>query len=316
MPRIDALDRYRGTLLGLAVGDALGAQVEFSPPGSFEPVQGMCGGGPHHLPPGAFTDDTAMAMCLAESLLENGFDPLDQMRRYVRWWRDGYWSSTGECFDIGVATEDALRRFLDTGEPIAGSADPRRAGNGSIMRLGPVALYAAPDIPLAARLAGESSRTTHAAQEAIDACRLFGALLAGALEGLPREQLLAPDFWPGLAIGALAPRIDAVARGSYRGRQPPQIRGKGYVVESLEAALWAFSRGEDLRECLLLAVNLGDDADTTGAVAGQIAGAFYGAGAIPGEWLRPLARRSEITALADRLHARRSRRADGGAQLR
>lgn len=297
-------DRFRGALLGLAVGDALGAQVEFMPRGSFAAVAEMGGGGPHHLPAGAFTDDASMAMCLAESLVECGFDPADQMRRYVRWWREGYWSSTGRCFDIGNTVLHALGRFLQTGDPMAGSEDPRTAGNGSIMRLAPIALFAAPDVRQAAELGGVSSRTTHGAPEAVDACRLLAGLLTAALNGATRDELLAPDLPQRLCLGPLAPRIAAVAEGSYRRKEPAAIRGSGYVVESLEAALWAFSRARDFRECVLLAVNLGDDADTTGAVAGQLAGAHYGAGAIPEEWLRPLARREEIGRLADALHQR------------
>lgn len=295
-------DRYRGALLGLAVGDALGAQVEFGQRGSFPEVTQMVGGGPHHLPPGAFTDDASMAMCLAESLLAHGFDPLDQMRRYVRWWREGYWSSTGHCFDIGNTVRAALSRFVKTGYPIAGSADPKTAGNGSIMRLAPIALYAHGDPRLAAQLGGESSRTTHAAEEAVDGCRYLAALLTAALSGMPRAELLASDFWDRMDLGPLSPRIRAVAEGSYRGKEIAAIRGSGYVVESLEAALWAFSRAKDFRACCLLAANLGDDADTTAAVAGQIGGAFFGAGAIPKSWRETLVRSRDIMDIADRLY--------------
>lgn len=294
-------DRYRGALLGLAVGDALGAQVEFQERGSFPEVVDMQGGGPHHLPPGAFTDDASMAMCLAESLIAHGFDPLDQMRRYVRWWREGYWSSTGTCFDIGNTVRDALERFLTTGDPMAGSADPFAAGNGSIMRVAPIALFARGDLRLAAELGGQSSRTTHAAAEAVDACRYLGALLTAALSGMPREGLLAGDFWEGLGLGPLSPRIQAVAEGSYRGKEVDVIRGSGYVVESLEAALWAFAQAEDFRSCCLMAANLGDDADTTAAVAGQIAGAFFGAEAIPDSWRHRLVRSADISDIADRM---------------
>ncbi|MGH7464336.1 MAG: ADP-ribosylglycohydrolase family protein, partial [Longimicrobiales bacterium] len=126
-------DRTRGALLGLAVGDALGATVEFMSPGTFEPVTDMIGGGPHGLQPGEWTDDTSMALCLAWSLVDiGGFEPADQMRRYVRWYREGYMSSTGSCFDIGNTTRAALHRIERDGEPFAGSTDPRAAGNGSI----------------------------------------------------------------------------------------------------------------------------------------------------------------------------------------
>src|SRR3954451_21889069 len=126
-------ERYRGCLLGLAVGDAVGTTVEFSPPGTFPPVTGMVGGGPYSLPAGAWTDDTAMALCLAESLAERGtFDPVDQLCRYVRWYRDGHWSSTGRPFGIGAATRVALERFEHPGEPFPGDAAPEAGGNGPL----------------------------------------------------------------------------------------------------------------------------------------------------------------------------------------
>src|ERR1035437_5610419 len=125
--------RYRGCFLGLAVGDAVGTTLEFKRPGSFKPIKDMTGGGPFGLKPGQWTDDTSMALCLAESLIEKkGFDPADQMRRYVRWWKEGHFSCTGRCFDIGNATRTALSRFVETGEALSGSTDPKSAGNGSI----------------------------------------------------------------------------------------------------------------------------------------------------------------------------------------
>ena len=298
-------DRARGALLGRAVGDALGATVEFKRPGSFEPVTDMIGGGPHQLQPGDWTDDTSMALCLAQSLVERrGFDPNDQMQRYVRWYREGYLSSTGSCFDIGNTTAAALHRFERVGGPFAGSTDPHSAGNGSIMRLAPVPIFWHHAPRTAIRYAGDSSRTTHAAAEAVDACRYMGGLIVGALSGTPRETLLSPRWSPVPGLWdeePLAPRIDEVAAGSFLKKEPPQIRGSGYVVESLEAALWAFSRSSSFEEGLLLAVNLGDDADTTGAVYGQIAGAYYGASAIPTAWIEKLAMRAMIERLAERL---------------
>jgi ADP-ribosylglycohydrolase len=164
------LDRRIGALVGLAVGDALGTTVEFQRPGTFEPLDDMVGGGPFHLPVGAWTDDTSMALCLAESLTETGgFDPHDQMLRYLDWWRFGRWSSTGRCFDIGTTTRNALRRFEMTEQPYAGSTDPDSAGNGSLMRLSPVAIHHADDPVRAVRDAAASSRTTHGAAEAVDA---------------------------------------------------------------------------------------------------------------------------------------------------
>ncbi len=247
-----------------------------------------------------------MALCLATSLVEQQtFDLTDQQRRYLRWYRDGYLSSTGHCFDIGNTVRDGLLRFERTGNPYSGSTNPRAAGNGSIMRLAPVPMFYASNPAEAIRQSGESSRTTHGAAAAIDACRYLGALLIGALNGVGKADLLSsaytpiPDYW---IEHPLHPDIARIAAGSFKGRQPPEIRASGYVVESLEAALWAFYHSRSFREGCLLAVNLGDDADTTGAVYGQLAGALYGEAGIPPEWLAKLAKRELLVSLAEQLY--------------
>jgi ADP-ribosyl-[dinitrogen reductase] hydrolase len=290
-------DRARGSLIGLAVGDAVGTAVEFKPPGSFAPVTGMTGGGIFRLEPGQFTDDTSMALCLAESLSVLGrFDVNDQLERYVRWWRHGHVSSNGRCFDIGNATRAALSRFESTGDLVA--VDAQAAGNGSLMRLAPAVLFARGDAVLAAELAARSSLTTHAASQATDACRWFAVMLTRAVAGASKQELLDPALW---TLGALHPEVDEIARGSYSQRNPPEIKGGGYVVRCLEAALWAFARTKTFAEGCLLAVNLGDDADTTAAVYGQIAGAHYGESAIPAEWRDKLALWETVDTLAEQL---------------
>ncbi|MEN9936871.1 MAG: hypothetical protein RLZZ387_3450 [Chloroflexota bacterium] len=307
--------RYHGALLGLATGDALGTTLEFTTPGGFAPIDDMVGGGPFALAPGQWTDDTSMALCLAASLVERQqFDPRDQISRYVRWWRDGYMSSTGACFDIGNTTRLALATFLKTGDPYAGPTAPNTAGNGALMRLAPVPLAYAHDPRAAVGLAAESARVTHGAPVAVDACRYMAALIVGALRGDTKEALLAPDYTPAPGLWdeqPLHPEIAAIAAGSFRAKEPPAIRGSGYAAASLEAALWAFARGASFREGCLLAVNLGNDADTTGAVYGQLAGAYYGEEGIPSEWRERLALRDQIGVLADQLLAlaalRRSR---------
>ena len=303
-----AVDRIRGGLLGLAAGDAVGTTVEFRPPGSFAPLTDMVGGGPFGLPPGAWTDDTSMAACLAESLVETGaFDPADQLRRYLRWYREGHLSSTGRCFDIGRTTRAALERFETSGDPAAsGATHPQSAANGSLMRLAPVPLAFARDPAEAVRLAGESSRATHALPVCVDACRYLGGLLVGAVRGETKATLLSPTYAPAPGLwdaAPLHPRIAAVAAGSFLSRRPPDIRGTGYVVDALEAALWAFATSETFEACVLAAANLGDDADTTAAIAGQLAGAFYGAAGIPPRWIEQLALRERLEALADGLVA-------------
>lgn len=299
--------RYRGALLGLAAGDAVGTAVEFEPPGSFTPLDDMVGGGAFHLKPGEWTDDTSMALCLAASLVEcGGFDPVDQLERYSRWSRDGYLSSNGRCFDIGNAVAGALGRFERTHDPYCGSVDPNTAGNGSIMRLAPVPLAYARHPREAVERSGESSRTTHGTATAVDACRYLGALIVGAVGGVSKEDLLAPYFAPVAGLWDETPldfEIDEIAAGSFKDRQPPEIVGSGFVVRSLEAALWAFWTTDNFRDGCLAAVNLGDDADTTAAVYGQLAGAFYGVESIPQEWRDKLALRETIESLADGLLA-------------
>ena len=299
------IERFRGALLGLVVADAVGTTLEFRPPNTFTPITDMVGGGPFNLQAGQWTDDTSMALCLATSLVERQiFDPVDQMSRYVRWYRHGYLSSTGHCFDIGNTVRDALTQFEQSGKPFCGSTDPHSAGNGSIMRLAPVPLFFARRPQQAIEMSGESSRTTHGAAAAVDGCYYLGALLVGAISGAGKEELLQPRYSPVPGYWdrhPLVPEIDAVASGSFKRLNPPEIKGSGYVVKSLEAALWAFFHSSTFAEGTLLAANLGDDADTTAAVYGQLAGAFYGIQGIPQSWLNKLAFRPLIESLADQL---------------
>jgi len=291
-------ERHTGTLLGLACGDAVGTTLEFKPRGSFAPVTDMTGGGPFGLAPGQWTDDTSMALCMAQSLItRQAFDAGDQMARYVNWWRWGYLSSTGECFDIGVTTRQALSRYEDNGEPFAGSVEPDTAGNGGLMRLAPVVLFAYPDLPLALDLAAASSRTTHAAPEALDCARLMAHVLFRALAGHPRETLLAQA--PTLAC----PKVAAIADGCFIDKPMERIRGSGYCVDSLEAALWCLFHSSNYRDAVLLAANLGDDADTTAATVGQMAGALYGEQDIPTHWRQKLHLGAEIRDMALQLLA-------------
>ena len=298
---MDTIDRFRGCLVGLAVGDAVGTTVEFRPRGSFAPVTDMVGGGPFRLAAGQWTDDTAMALCLATSLLDSsGFDAADQMERYCRWRETGYLSCTGHCFDVGNTTAAALARFRQTGSAFAGNTSPHSAGNGSLMRLAPVPLFCYPDIDAAVRLAGESSRTTHGAAECIAACQLLAKMICLALDGRPREEITAMDP----AGFAATPAIAALAAGDYRHKHFSAIRGSGYVVQSLEAALFCFTSTGDYEQAILAATNLGDDADTTAAICGQLAGAHYGIAGIPGHWRERLAMRDDILTLAERLYRR------------
>lgn len=281
-------DKFRGSLLGLAMGDALGTTLEFSVRDRGQ-VEDIVGGGPFQLEKGYWTDDTSMACCLAYSLLKRGnFDPRHQMECYSYWYLYGAYSPTGRCFDIGNTVRRAITRFLASGEAFSGDSDPASAGNGSLMRLAPVVLFFYPDFERAVEFAGQSSRTTHQAPEAIDACRYFGALLHGAISGVDKSVLLdglyspIPGYWD---AHPLQPAIERVAKGSYKHKTRSEIASDGYVVHTLEAALWAFYRCTDFRGGALEAVNLAGDADTTGAVFGQLAGAYFGETGLPIDWI-------------------------------
>jgi ADP-ribosyl-[dinitrogen reductase] hydrolase len=297
---MEILDRFHGCLLGLACGDAVGTTVEFSARGTFKPVMDMVGGGPFDLKPGQWTDDTSMALCLATSLAETGrFDARDQMLRYCRWMDQGYLSSTDDCFDIGTTVEDALQRFKESGEAFSGSTNPRAAGNGCLMRLAPIPMYFFSDRELALKRSADSARTTHGAPECIDASKLFGAILHRALGGADKDAVLGGHGVSDAEISSASVR--SIAKGTYLQKSEVDIRGTGYVVDSLEAALWCFATTTSFKSAILKAANLGDDADTTAAICGQVAGAFYGIAGIPKGWLDVLAMADEIRSLAGQL---------------
>lgn len=299
----DALrDRAAGAPLGLATGDAIGTTLEFKSRDSYEPLTDMIGGGPFSLPAGTWTDDTSMALALGESLEGRvALDPEDLMSRFVDWWRRGEYSPMGECFDIGLTTRNALATFETTGEPIAGSRDEMSAGNGSLMRLAPVAIWGVTaGVDTMRDAARTQSATTHAARACLDACEAYAVML--------RSAILGGDFTECLAEAqmlSLGEPIASIMAASWQGKARAQISSSGYVAHSLEAALWCIDPdaggGGTYRDIVLRAANLGDDADTTAAIAGQFAGALHGKAGIPLEWLEKLAWADRIAALADRL---------------
>jgi ADP-ribosyl-[dinitrogen reductase] hydrolase len=257
----------------------------------------MVGGGPFRLSPGKWTDDTSMALCLAESLLtRKGFDAGDQMGRYLNWWRWGYLSSTGDCFDIGTTVKSALQKFKATNEAFAGSEDPSTAGNGALMRLAPVVLYFYPDVLKVQTFAVESTRTTHGAPEAIDCSRLLAHVLMRGLDGASK-----PEMADASSLTLSSPKVAALAAGAYRTKAESEVAGTGYAVASLEAALWCFQKTDSFEAAVLCAANLGDDADTTAAIVGQIAGVHYGIQAIPESWKMRVHMGAEIESMARQL---------------
>lgn len=300
MPQTDTQglrDRARGALLGLAVGDAFGTTLEFTQKDSYAPLTTMVGGGPFRLKAGEWTDDTSMSLALSTSLLaKGGLDERDLMERFCAWAERGEYSHNGRCFDIGMTVRGALDRFRRSGDPVAGSTDPQSAGNGSLMRLAPVPILYSFDPKGRADVARRQSAVTHGAEEAVEACAAYADLVAEAIQGRSKAEVLIPrDAWSPEKV-ARAMRMETI------GWDRSKVRGSGYVIHSLEAALWAVGNARDFREAVLLAANLGEDADTTAAIAGQLAGALWGASGIPGDWLATLAWRDRISALADGLH--------------
>ncbi len=287
-------DKAQGMLVGLAVGDAVGTTVEFETRGTFPLVTDMLGGGPFNLKKGQWTDDTSMALCLATSLIKkNGFDAIDQMNRYCNWANWGYLSSTGECFDIGFTVQSALQKYSITGNPLAGSTEKRSAGNGSIMRLAPVVLAYYKNTKDLLFYAGESSKTTHGCDECIESCRLLALILKKALTGESKEETLKNhDF------KTSAPKVSNIAKGNYLTNSYESLTGSGYVIESLESALWCFYHTDNYKAAILMATNIGNDADTTAAICGQVAGAFYGYSAIPREWREAISMHDDIVEIA------------------
>ena len=286
--RVAARDRALGALLGLAVGDALGAAIEFESKPRFALLDDMVAGGPHRLQRGQWTDDTAMALALADSLVADpGLDANDLMGRFLDWFDNGAYSCTGTCFDIGIQTREALERYRRRGEALAGSTEAAASGNGALMRLAPVAIRHWRDRAEMARVAAMQTRTTHGSPATLAASAAFGMMLADAITGVNLTTLLSS---PAAAID-----------GGWRGLHRDVIEGSGYVVRSLQAAVWAVSRSTDFRSAVLLAANLGQDADTTAAIAGQLAGAVFGASGIPAAWLDALAWRERLASTGEQL---------------
>jgi ADP-ribosylglycohydrolase len=274
-------------MYGLAIGDALGAAVEFMYPGTFPPVTGYRGDGPHELDAGQWTDDTSMALALADSLA-HGWSPKDHLERYVEWRRNGKYSVNGECFDIGNTTRDSIFNFELAGM-LVNNPDDSQSGNGSIMRLAPIPIryHDATDHELVAK-ARESSKTTHASVMCQDACAYLAVVLRRLMGDRNREYVLSRSFWDSIET-PLHIRVDDIIDNSEK-----TPRGTGFVVDSLHAALWAFLTSESFEEAVLKAVNLGEDADTTGAVCGQLAGAYWGYDAIPQHLIDGLDRKDLI----------------------
>ncbi len=281
--------------MGLAIGDALGTTNEFAVRGSFDPITDMVGGGPFWLAPGEWTDDTSMALCLAQSLIESGgFSANDQLTKYLDWYKNGYMSSIGSCFDIGNQTSTVLNHFSKTGDEIMSAYSARRsdgslsAGNGSLMRLAPIPIFYYPNRADVYKYAGASSLTTHPTLECIDACTTFALLICDALDGNDKRAIVTNPLLYNVRAHEIGKHIDDVS-------------SSGYVIDSIAAAVWCFARTDTFEEAVLLAANLGDDADTVAAICGQLAGAYYGYSNIPTRWVDKLAKLDVLENTFDQL---------------
>ena len=289
-------ERAIGGLLALACGDALANGVEFSPRGSTD-IKDM-NSTRRYLPVGQWSDDTGLALCLGESLLaKKGFDAADQMHRYEGFYdRQEGWPSE-LALAPGNTLGAALKKFKYTGEPFAGSTHPLAAGNGGLMRLLPVVLAAHPNPELIRFWARESTRTTHGAEECLEASELLSVIIHHLLLGESKSQALEA----GKDQAWKSKKITALAQGDYLQKADALIKAKSYVVDTLEAALWCFGTTDSLEAALLAAANLGDDCDTVAAITGQLAGSYYGLNAIPASWLDALVEKDRIERLAQRL---------------
>ncbi len=269
-------DKIAGSILGLAIGDALGAPVEFMPRGQFAFVEGYQRGGRFNLPAGAWTDDTAMALCLADSLIHNeGLDAEDLLQRFCNWAEHGENSSTGISVGIGQNTLRALGDFKRTARLEAEAFGAKTDGNGSLMRLTPAVCFASHELETAMHLATAQSRTTHSSPIAEECCRFTAGLIFKLLRGADYETAKADT----LAVGWSEGLTESIGF-TLAGVDDALIPSGGYVLDSLRASLWCIENTNSFENAVLLAVNLGDDADTTAAITGQIAGAIHGYAAV------------------------------------
>ncbi len=295
MNMFSSKDRVIGSFMGMAVGDALGTTLEFRKRDTYDHLTDIVGGGPFKLKAGQWTDDTSMALCIADSLLEKqGFDPQDIMIKFVAWWQNGYNSVTGYCFDIGTGTRKSLQRFIDTQDPFSGK-HIGGVGNGTIMRLAPVVLFAHDDYNKMIELAEQQSWTTHG-QLAVDCAKAMAHVMWHFYQG--------KDTFPPLKLSSKEVQDILASRGEYdwRNKSRDQIFSSGYCLHSLEAALWCIHNTNSFKEAVLLAANLGDDADTVAAITGQLAGALYGLKGIPESWIEKIDWKEKLLEIAEALY--------------
>ncbi|MGC1146607.1 ADP-ribosylarginine hydrolase Tri1 [Pantoea agglomerans] len=292
---VEALDKAKGLLMGLAVGDAVGTTLEFQARDSYH-IYDMVGGGPFNLKAGEWTDDTSMALCLAETYIEKNCCDMDLFReKLISWYKTGHNSSNGVCFDIGNTTRYALEQVIKHGSDWLGNNSPGTAGNAALIRHAPVAIFRRKSFIDGWRDASIQSMSTHCAPESIDGCRYFNTILHYLLNGYGKNEAFAPHKM------SLLVRLLIINAGEYKEKHRDQIRSSGYVIDTLEAALWAVWHTDNFKDAILLAANLADDADSVAATAAQLAGALYGLSGIPAEWVDKIVDKDRILSMAEEL---------------
>lgn len=296
--RETARDKAIGAMVGLAVGDAVGTTLEFQPRDRYT-VHDMVGGGAFRLKAGEWTDDTSMALCLAETYLQrNKLEVNDFRDRLVRWYKQGENSSNGICFDIGNTTRFALEQYLQHGPMWMGNTEKNTAGNAALIREAPVAIFRRKTLRGIWFDSQAQSQATHGASESLSSCFFLGLILHYLINGYDKEKTFSPHIVP------LSSRVLIINAGEYKQKTRDQIRSSAYVIDTLEAALWAVWNTNNFRDAVLLAANLGDDADSVAATAGQIAGALYGHAGIPQDWKDKLVQHGRIANMAAELFDR------------
>jgi ADP-ribosylglycohydrolase len=290
--------RFRGAMLGAAVGDAMGVTNEMIDRSHALPLTQLVGGGICDIVPGGWTDDTAMLLCVSESLVtKHGFDAHDQMDRFVRWWRYGYMTCAGRTYDVGNTTRLALFSYIQTGDPFSGVHSSHSAGNGALSRVAPIGLYYVVQPDMIDQMSSYSSMLTHATVHSIDACRYVAWLIAQFASGVSKHDALTMP-WP------YSPLCDDIARitaGVYRHRDITQLDASSYVVDMLEIVLWALYTYDDFGSGLSALSSAGGFTTTSCTIYGALAGALYGDTAIPAQWCESLVQRDKIEWFAEEL---------------
>jgi ADP-ribosyl-[dinitrogen reductase] hydrolase len=311
----DNYQRAKGALMGFIVGDALGVPYEFLSREEMtaNPATGMTGFGTYDQPPGTWSDDTSMLLCIMENEILSG-NVYTLADRFVRWYEDGYMTPHDVCFDIGITTRTALERCIAGIDPCqSGLDDPRSAGNGSLMRIAP---YAFRDMPDARHHMLEQNGITHRAPLAQISCMAWQEIFIGLLDGKEPAAAISDIFeyferivrnWLKEGHEQCRDVIGRIRHPRFSELPASEIQSSGFVVHTLEASLWCLLQSTDYRSAVLNAVNLGEDTDTTAAVTGALAGAYYGIQSIPADWIDALVRREHVEMMIDKFLEHRSR---------